>query len=135
MGLLLDTHYVFALAGAPGRLSQREIHVLRDPPAALVVSAVSIWEIRLKWDALHGSGARKGPRGPADILEVLARQNITFLNLSYTHAATPLLVALPHRDPFDAILLVQAQTEGHLMLTRDAKLLPHPLAISAEAAR
>jgi PIN domain nuclease of toxin-antitoxin system len=58
-----------------------------------------------------------------------------FLDPSPTHAATPLLIALLHRDPFDAIPLEQAQAEGHLLLIRDTKLLPHTLAVSAEAAR
>ena len=53
MNLLLDTHYVFAIAGSPGRLTGREINFLAAHPDRFVVSAISIWEMRLKWDALH----------------------------------------------------------------------------------
>jgi PIN domain nuclease of toxin-antitoxin system len=42
-------------------------------------------------------------------------------------------VGIPHHDPFDALLLVQAQEERHRLLTRDAKLLNHPLAVAASA--
>jgi PIN domain nuclease of toxin-antitoxin system len=123
VNLLLDTHYVFAIAGSPGRLTGTEINFLAAYPDRFVVSAVSIWEIRLKWDALHGSGDRKGPLDPAQVMQVLAGQSIDFLALSAAHVATPLREAIPHRDPFDEILLVQAQMEGIKLLTRDRRLL------------
>lgn len=128
MPLILDTHYVFALAGAATKLSKRERAFLAAPSARLLVSAVSIWEIRLKWDALHVSGARKGPASPAQVVEALASEPIGYLSLTTEHAATPLAHALAHRDPFDELLLAQAQAEGALLLTRDAKLEAHPLA-------
>ena len=50
------------------------------------------------------------------------------LSLSARHAATQLEQPLAHKDPFDELLLVQAQTEGMRLLTRDTKLAAHPLA-------
>lgn len=44
------------------------------------------------------------------------------------HAAAELIPPLTHKDPFDELLLVQAQEEGMRLLTRDAKLMGHPLA-------
>ncbi len=127
MSLLLDTHYVFAIAGSPGRLTATEINFLAAYPGRFVVSGVSIWEMRLKWGALHASGDRKGPIDPAQAMRILAGQDIDFLPLSATHAATPLNEPIAHGDPFDEILLVQAQMEGLKLLTRDAKLLGHSL--------
>jgi len=129
VSLLLDTHYVFAIAGSPGRLSGAELNFLAAYPDRFVVSAVSIWEIRLKWDALHASGDRKGPLDPSQAMQVLAGQSIDYLPLSTVHAATALLVPISHGDPFDEILLVQAQVEGLKLVTRDARLVGHPLAI------
>ena len=131
LSLLLDTHYVYALAGAPGRLSDQEAAFLAAPPAPLLVSAVSIWEMRLKWQALHASGARKGPISPAQVVTILATQPVTFLPLLASHAVVTLSPALAHHDPFDELLLAQAQMERHQLLTRDAKLLLHPLARQA----
>lgn len=128
MNLLLDTHYVFAIAGSPGRLTGTEINFLAAYPDRFVVSAVSIWEMRLKWRVLHASGDRKGPLDPAQAMRILAGQSIDFLPLSAAHAATPLREPLAHGDPFDEILLVQAQVEGLKLLTRDARLLGHSLA-------
>jgi PIN domain nuclease of toxin-antitoxin system len=128
VSLLLDTHYVFAIAGSPGRLTGTEINFLAAYPDRFVVSAVSIWEMRLKWDALHASGQRKGPLDPAQAMQILAGQNLDFLPLSAVHAATLLLEPISHTDPFDELLLVQAQVEGTKLLTRDARLAGHSLA-------
>jgi PIN domain nuclease of toxin-antitoxin system len=49
----------------------------------------------------------------------------TFLPLTAHHATTGLIQPLEHKDPFDELLLVQAQEEGMLVLTRDAKLAWH----------
>ncbi len=129
MRLLLDTYYVFAIAGSPGRLTGRELNFLASHPERFVISAVSIWEMRLKWDALHASGDRKGPLDPAQALRILSGQGIDFLPLSAVHASTPLHEPILHGDPFDELLLVQAQLEGIKLLTRDSKLAGHSLAM------
>ncbi len=101
----------------------------------LFVSAVSIWEIRLKWQTLHAGGARKGPVSPSAVLTLLAAQLVTFVPLTPAHAAARLSPPLAHNDPFDELLLAQAQADGHQLLTRDAKLIGHPAACQvAEAA-
>jgi PIN domain nuclease of toxin-antitoxin system len=126
--LLLDTHYVFGLAGSPGALSTKESRFLDEYPDPFLISSVSIWEIRLKWQSFHASGERKGPRSPLQVLDALSIDPVAeFLPLTPDHAATVLDVALAHRDPFDDLLLVQAQVEGLKLLTRDRKLIGHPL--------
>lgn len=130
MNILLDTHYVYALAGAPGRLSKAETQFLADHGHSFSISAVSVWEMRLKWSALYKSGRNKGPVSAAHALQILAQQPITWLPLTPTHAAAALSTALPHKDPFDELLLVQAESEQLQLLTRDEKLKQHPLAVS-----
>lgn len=131
MNVLLDTHYVYAVAGAPGRLSPAERKYLAERSQPFLVSAVSLWEIRLKWAAMFQSGERKGPVSPAHVLQVLRGQNVKFLPMEVGHAAAALRTPLPHNDPFDELLLVQAQAENAHLLTRDSKLAAHPLAIAA----
>ena len=127
MNVLLDTHYVFGLADSPGALSQREARFLDVHPKRLVVSAVSFWEIRLKWNSIHRSGDRKGPASPAEVLRVVSGQPVELLPLSSIHAATELETPLSHKDPFDELLLAQAQAEGLKLLSRDRMLRGHPL--------
>lgn len=128
MALILDTHYVFALSRVDTRLRKREQKFLAAPGDSLLVSAVSIWEIRLKWQSLHASGVRKGPASPQQVVDALKSEPIAFLNLTPAHSATELIVAPANRDPFDELLLAQAQAESALLLTRDSKLKGHPLA-------
>ena len=124
MSLLLDTHYVFALAGNVGQMTRQELNFLATCPENFVVGAVSIWELRLKWDTIYVSGDRKGRLDPVQAPPVLAGQDIDFLPLSPVHVAMPLRVPIKHTDPFDLLLLVQVQAEG-------IKLLRHPLAVRA----
>jgi PIN domain nuclease of toxin-antitoxin system len=131
MSILLDTHYVYALAANSTRLSRQEVDFLASYPGRFVISAVSIWEMRLKWTALYPSGQRKGPVDPAQALRVVATQNIDFLALTPTHAAVHLTDPIPHRDPFDELLLAQTQCENLRLLTRDRLLAGHPLTMHA----
>ena len=87
---------------------------------APVPDAVSIWEMRLKHNAPHASGARKNRFDPKDAVAVLEGQDVTFLPMTPNHAARAL----------DAPLLVQAQEEGLKLLTADRRLAGHPLAVT-----
>jgi PIN domain nuclease of toxin-antitoxin system len=127
VSLLLDTHYVYGLSGSPGTISAREAAFLKAYTAPFVVSAVSIWEIRIKWSTFDGSGKRKGPADPKGVLRVLTTDFVDFLLLTPAHAALELKVPIAHRDPFDELLLAQAQSEGLKLLSRDRKLVGHPL--------
>ncbi len=116
---------------SPGKFLETEYRFLSGGDLELHVSAVSIWEMRLKFNARHPSGARKSPFDPNDVLAALEGQEVTFLPLTMAHAAEALETPLDHRDPFDELLLVQAQVEGLRLLTADRRLAAHPLAVTA----
>ena len=130
MKVLLDTSYLYDLMMAPGKLLDAERRFLGGPAVRLHVSAVSIWEMRLKHGARNRSGTRKSPFDPNAVLEVLEGQEAVFVPMTMQHAARALDVPLSHRDPFDELLLVQAQEEGLQLLTADRLLADHPLAIT-----
>lgn len=94
------------------------------------VSAVSIWEMRLKHHARHRPGERKSRFSPEDVVAALEDQDLTFLPMTMRHAAGELDIPLDHTDPFDELLLVQAQAEGLRLLTMDRRLPDHPLAVA-----
>ena len=96
----------------------------------LVLSSVAVWELRLKWHSFHISGERKGPVGPGTMVAFARAIGWSFLPMTAEHASTPLAPPLEHKDPFDELLLVQAQVEGLRLLTRDARLAGHPLAMT-----
>jgi len=132
--ILLDTHWLYDLMEAPGKLPASEQRLLADRNTQLFSSAVSIWEMRLKFHARHRDGARKSRFDPNDVLAALEDLAIPVLAMTPAHAARPLELPLPHRDPFDELLLVQAQEEGLKLLTHDRLLIGHPLAVSPGAA-
>ena len=130
MRILLDTSYVFDLMEASGRFRDAERRFFEEHAVRLFVSAVSIWEMRLKYHARHGSGDRKSRFDPEDVVAVLEQHDVTFLPMTTAHAARSLAVPIHHRDPFDELLLVQAQEEGLKLLTHDRRLVGHPLTVT-----
>jgi PIN domain nuclease of toxin-antitoxin system len=128
--LLLDTHIAIWAALDPGTLTSAERQRMANSARPLVLSAVAIWELRLKWHSFHISGMRKGPADPAIVVAFAVAMNWELLPLTARHAAASLLQKLDHKDPFDELLLVQAQEEGMRLLTRDAKLVGHPYVVA-----
>ena len=130
MRILLDTHFLIWLATDDKALSQAEQRLLIAPETMILVSAISIWELRVK----EASQARREKPRPL----LLASDAITFARLSdipivsphIDDYAAPLVPPLAHTDPFDEMLLVHAQQLGAKLLTRDERLLGHACAAS-----
>ena len=130
MRILLDTSYLYDLMEAPGKFSDAERRFFAEQEARLYVSAVSVWEMRLKYRARRPDRARKSPFDPTDVIAVLEGQDVIFLPMTMHHAARELEAPIDHKDPFDELLLVQAQEEGLKLLTADRRIIGHPLAIT-----
>ena len=129
MRVLLDTSFLFDFMDRPGMFTDSERHLLAARGTDFYVSAVSIWEMRLKHNVRHRSGERKSRFSPEDVVAALEEQNMTFLPMTMRHAASELETSLGHKDPFDELLMVQAQVEGLRLLTKDRRLVGHPLAV------
>ena len=130
MRILLDTSYLYDLMKAPGKFSDAERRFFAEQEARIYVSAVSIWEMRLKYRARHPSGERKSSFDANDVIALLEEQDVIFLPMTMSHAARTLEAPIDHNDPFDELLLVQAQEEGLKLLTADRQIIGHPLAIT-----
>lgn len=132
MRILLDTSYVYALMMARWDLSETEKLIFSSKDIRFHVSAVSVWEMRLKFTARDHSGKRKSEFDPEDVVELLATHDVVLLPVTAGHAACGLKTPIAHRDPFDELLLVQAQQENLKFLTTDRQIIGHPLAISPD---
>ncbi len=130
MRILLDTSYLYNLTAGSGHFSDTERLILSNPDVTIFVSAASIWEMRLKFAARHPSGARKSAFDPSAVVTLLEEQDVIFLPITVAHAAAKLVDPIAHKDPFDELLLAQAQSEGLRLLTVDRNLTGHPLAIA-----
>ena len=125
MRLLLDTNALLWLLAGDPRLGAQARHEV-EAAAELVVSAASLWEIAIKVSI--GKLAAL-PGLPA----VLAEAGVRRLGIEDEHLRR--LESLPwhHRDPFDRLLIAQAQAEALTVLTADPAFGDY--AVPARAAR
>lgn len=118
MDLLLDTHAFIWWAARDARLAERARVAIADADNRVVVSAVSVWEISIK----RASGKLAFRH---DILEVLARTGFDALDITPRHADRAGSLPQHHADPFDRLLVAQAQIEGLVLVTQDRQLSPY----------
>ena len=117
--LLLDTNILLAALLAPARLSKQIAAQLRDPQREVFFSAVSIWEIAIK----ASLGRNDFSFQPEDIQGLALATGFIELPISATQSARVARLPWHHRDPFDRMLIAQAQDLPAQLLTTDA-LLP-----------
>ena len=127
MTFLLDTHVLLWAAGEPGRLKPETRDLLRDPATELTFSTASIWEVVIK-SALGRSDFRVDPQ---QLRDGLLRNGYSELAIRSEHALAVGLLPPIHNDPFDRILVAQAQVEGITLLTLDEKLARYPGPVQA----
>lgn len=120
-GLLLDTHVLLWAVNDDSRLSDRHREVI-DRRQGLVVSVASIWEIAIK-----RSMKRLATNG--DVLQAIHRSAVRLLPITEQHALQVEHLPFHHRDPFDRMLIAQAQIEGLTLLTADKKFASYDIAV------
>lgn len=114
-GVLLDTHVLLWMLDDSPRLGSGARNRIRDS-AAVYVSAASTWELALK-------AAIGKIKLPNDFDDAIDRSALRDLPVTRRHTLACDLAALPHKDPFDAVLVAQATLERLTLLTADSKLL------------
>ena len=122
MKLLLDTHILLWWLDADLVLSQEAIGLISNPENTIFVSAVSLWEIWLK----QSLGKL---RLPPDFLQRLASESFESLPLTAAQTAHVGQLAWVHRDPFDRMLIAQAQADNLVLLTADEALAGYGTAV------
>lgn len=122
MKLLLDSHLLLWAAGSPERLPEAARTLFMDPANELLFSAASLWEIAIK----RGLGRSDFQVDARVLRRGLLDNGYGELPISSEHAVA--IDALPpiHRDPFDRILVAQAQVEGITLVTGDATVAQYP---------
>jgi len=120
--LLLDTHALLWTLITPGRLSRRTAEAIEAPDTDVFVSIVSPWEM-----AIAKARGRMDP--PDDLDEQLAQRRFALLPVTLRH--TRMIASLPHhhRDPFDRMLVAQAQVEGLTIVTVDRAMRRYPVSL------
>ena len=114
MRLLLDTHVVlWWLSDDPTLADEIKDQIDHEPEVHL--SPVTVWEVAMK----QAMGKLKEP---ADLPERIRGCGLRELPITSEHAMTAGRLPMLHRDPFDRMLVAQAQCEGLVLLTRDTDI-------------
>lgn len=125
MKIILDTCAFLWILNGSSKLSQRAKREFQDPTNDIYLSAVSAWEITVKF-MLKKLPLPEPPRRFVPAQRAL--HQIQSLGLDET--AVLALERLPalHKDPFDRMLVCQAITAGMTILTPDPLVTQYPVA-------
>lgn len=122
MRLLLDTHTLLWVLGEPARIAPGVLRDIEDLSNAVLISAVSAWEIATK----HAIGKLPLPESPEALLErAVTELGAVELSISRRHALLSASLPNHHRDPFDRLLVAQAMLEDATLVTADHLLSPY----------
>ncbi len=125
MNGLLDTHTLVWLDSDPARLSQRVRAFLQEPSNIVLLSVVSIWEMVIKLSL--GKVQLSQP-----LQAIIAEQRANGVQVLPVELDDVLAVAdLPaiHRDPFDRLLVAQANRQGAVLLSADPVVARYPVQV------
>lgn len=122
MNFLLDTHVLVDLLIAPQRVGQGVRRLLADPRNDVVLSAASAWEIAIKTSLGR-------LRVPDDLETELLRAGIGSVDITLADARRAGALPRHHNDPFDRMLVAQAQARGMTLVTGDAMLAAYGVQI------
>ena len=122
MKLLLDTHLLLWSAGKTERLSTEARALIEALDNELFFSSASLWEVVIK----RGLG-----RDDFKVDARLLRRGLLDNGYSELPIGSEHVVAIDnlppiHKDPFDRILVAQAQVEGITLLTADPTVAQYP---------
>lgn len=116
MKLLLDTHAFIWWDSAPNKLSPQILTLCQDQANEIILSVASVWEMQIK--SQLGKLQLKLP-----LEEIIKGQqqtnNIQVLPITLTHTLALDGLPMHHKDPFDRLLIAQANVEAAVLVSRD----------------
>jgi PIN domain nuclease of toxin-antitoxin system len=96
--------------------------MMKRPDVPLFFSTASIWELAIKQ-------AQQKLDLPETLLNILAGENFVELSISSTHALIAGSLPPHHSDPFDRMIVAQAQSEGFTIVTRDERIAAYDVPV------
>jgi PIN domain nuclease of toxin-antitoxin system len=113
---LLDTHALLWWFSDDPALTRSVRKIIADTKNTVVVSAASAWEIATK---VRLGKLPTGAGLAADFTGYIERERFQLLSISVEHALRAGLLPGSHRDPFDRMLIAQAQAENLPILSKE----------------
>lgn len=116
MRILLDTHALLWWLVDDPALSKRARRVISNTGNTVIVSAASAWEIATK---VRLGKLPTAADLAADFVGQVEREGFENLSISADHAIRAGLAPGAHRDPFDRMLIAQAQAENLWLVSNE----------------
>jgi PIN domain nuclease of toxin-antitoxin system len=117
MKYLLDTHTWLWLLIEPERVGKRTMAIALQESNELYLSLASAWEIAIK----HAQGRLSLPESPMRYVESRTSEDgVKLLPLRLDHLCGAAALPRHHADPFDRVLIYQAQAEQMVIVSHDA---------------
>ena len=117
MRILVDSHVLLWTLNDSQFLGPKTQQTLSDGTNTIFVSTASLWELALK----HAKG--KLDYGPEELLDGVNKLQFTMLPITETDILTLSDIHLPHKDPFDTLLVAQAVAQDLDFMTAEANIL------------
>lgn len=115
MRYLLDTHIWLWWLSNDSRLSKKAKTMISDPEHQIFISAVTAWEITIK-KALGKLDA------PDNLIEAVEHDGFDMLPVTFHHIEKLQSLPVLHQDPFDRLLIAQAQIDHLCFMTHDQQV-------------
>lgn len=115
MRLLVDTYAFLWLMGGDRRLSDAARRAVEEADGEWCLSAASVWEMSIK----SGLGRLTLPAPVDDYIAERVQEGLRVLSIDWPHAAAVERLPFHHRDPFDRLIVAQAQSDRLAVVTKD----------------
>jgi len=126
MKLLLDTHTFLWWDSEPSKLSVRVVALCQDRANTVLLSVVSVWEMQIK----SHLGKLKLSLPLAEMVEAQRQaNNIEVMSIALAHVLALENLPTSHRDPFDRLLIAQANVEGAVLVSDDPMFEKYPVKV------
>ena len=126
MDLLLDTQFLLWSLTGDKHLSRRGREAWLDPANSLFFSMAGYWEIAVK---VNIGKLELAPGWDRIIGDEIKRNDIRFVPIRAEHCNRLTFLPLHHRDPFDRMIIAQAQIESMSLVSADGQFKPYEIDI------
>ena len=123
MNALLDTHTFIWWDSDPAKLSAQALALLQNPTTTVLLSVVSVWEILINYQL--GKLTLNMPL--ATLVAQQQANGMRILPITLEHVLTVESLPAPHKDPFDRLLVAQANVEGAVLVSTDPIFAQYPV--------
>ncbi len=131
MKILLDTHAWLWAMLEPKRVGPKTRKLFASSGHSFHLSIASVWELAIKYAA----GRISLPEPPLAYVQSRVRADgVSLLAISAEHACRAAALPRHHADPFDRLLIAQAELEAFTLLTHDREIAAYGIAIRDPAA-